>query len=116
MTEEQERRRFVRVPAEFAVLVQRVGSSAGENLAKTEVVGQGGCLFVHPEAIGLEETVELLISARGSVLKTTARVAYEKLREDGRYDIGVEFLAMSPEDRERLQQVLGSFSQPLSGD
>ncbi|MFZ5804155.1 MAG: PilZ domain-containing protein [Acidobacteriota bacterium] len=106
MEEDRDRRRFVRFPAEFAVLVRRLGPGETENLGKTEVVGQGGCLFIHPQPLGLEETVELLISTRGSVLKAKARVAYESRREDGRYDIGVEFLAMSAEDQEKLRQAL----------
>lgn len=114
--EERDRRRFVRFPAEFAVLVRHLGPGEAESLGKTEVVGQGGCLFVHPQALGLEETVELLISTRGVVLKAKARVAYEKKREDGRYDIGVEFLAMSPEDRLRLQEALAAIGEATPGD
>ncbi len=111
MEEGRDRRRFVRFPAEFAVLVRHLGPQETENLAKTEVVGQGGCLFIHPQSLGLEETVELLISARGLVLKAKARVAYASRREDGRYDIGVEFLAMSAEDQEKLRHALAA-SEP----
>ncbi|MFN3413066.1 MAG: PilZ domain-containing protein [Thermoanaerobaculum sp.] len=106
MEEDRDRRRFVRFPFEFAVLVRQLGPEETENLGKTEVVGQGGCLFVHPQPLALEDTVELLISARGSVLKAKARVAYVSRREDGRYEIGVEFLAMSAEDQEKLRQAL----------
>lgn len=113
MEEDRDRRRFVRFPAEFAVLVRRLGPEETENLGKTEVVGQGGCLFIHPQPLGLEETVELLISAQGSVLKAKARVAYESRREDGRYDIGVEFLSMSREDQEKLRQALAASEAAL---
>lgn len=108
MTDQRERRRFSRFPAGFALLVRRLGESEAENLAKTEVVGLGGCLFTHPEPLGLEETVELMISVRGAVLKAQARVAYEMPREDGKYDIGVEFLAVSEEDKKTLLSVLES--------
>lgn len=77
-----------------------------EHLAKTQVVGLGGCLFTHREPLGLEETVELMILVRGSVIKAQARVAYEMPRDDGKYDIGVEFLAVSEEDKEKLLAVL----------
>lgn len=116
MEEDRDRRRFVRFPAEFAVLVRHLGPSEAENLGKTEVVGQGGCLFIHPQPLGLEETVELFISARGAVLKAKARVAYEKKREDGRYDIGVEFLAMSAEDQQKLKEALAAVGEPSQRD
>ncbi|MGC8916741.1 MAG: PilZ domain-containing protein [Thermoanaerobaculum sp.] len=108
MEEHRDRRRFVRFPAEFAVLVRQLDPAETENLGKTEVVGRGGCLFVHPYPLGLEETLDLFISARGSVIKAKARVAYETQREDGRWDIGVEFLAMSPEDQQKLQEALAA--------
>jgi len=110
MDEPRDRRRFVRFPAELAVLVRKLGPEERENLAKTRVVGLGGCLFVHPDPLGLEETVELLLSARGKVLRAKARVAYEQRREDGRYDIGVEFLSMPEEDLGQLRALLGAAS------
>jgi hypothetical protein len=113
--QERERRRFVRFPAELAVLVQKLGPQGEENLGKTEVVGLGGCLFIHPQSLGLEETIELLISAKGSVVRAKGRVAYEKQRADGRYDVGVEFLAMSEEDQAKLEALLASLPPP-AGD
>lgn len=108
MGDTRERRRFVRFPAELALLVHKLGPVGSENLAKTRVLGLGGCLFVYPEGLGQEETVELLISAKGRVLKAKGRVAYEQRRADGRFDVGVEFLAMSEEDEAALKELLAA--------
>jgi len=114
MSQARDRRRFVRFPAELAVLVHKLGPEESENLAKTKVLGLGGCLFVHPGPLGLEETVELLLSAKGRVLRAKARVAYEQQRDDGRYDIGVEFLSMADGDLEQLRAFLAEASQDTS--
>jgi len=98
-------RRFPRVPAEYAVLVKHLGLEAEEAFAKTRVLGLGGCMFVRDEALGEGAAIELLISIRGQVIKTTARVVYESAHPSGGVEIGCEFLFVSDKDRQILEGV-----------
>lgn len=96
-------RRFPRIPAEHAVLVKPLGTGEAEVLSKTKVVGLGGCMFVNDEPIGEGSAIELLMSVRGQVIKTTARVVYELPSADGGVEVGVEFLFISDRDRRTLE-------------
>lgn len=96
-------RRFPRIPAEHAVLVKPLGLEADEAFAKTRVLGLGGCMFVQDEPLGEGAAIELLISIRGQVIKTTARVVYEQPHPGGGVEIGCEFLFVSDKDRQVLE-------------
>ena len=99
----QEQRRFPRVPAEKAVLVKKLGDESSETLAKTRMVGGGGCMFVHHEAVGVGTAVELLISLPTRVIKAQGRVVWETVAQDGTVEVGVEFLDVSAKDRRALE-------------
>lgn len=98
-------RRFPRIPAEHAVLVKRLGPGESEVITKTRVLGLGGCMFINDEPLGEGTPIELLMSIRGQVIKTTARVVYEQPDPDGGVEIGVEFLFISDRDRLTLEGV-----------
>ncbi len=102
-TSGKNQRRFPRIPAEHAVLVKRLGPGESEVLAKTKVVGLGGCMFINDEPLGEGSAIELLMSIRGQVIKTTARVVYELQDPDGGVEVGVEFLFISDRDRQTLE-------------
>ena len=101
-----EKRRFPRIPAQHALLVKKLTEQASESLARTEVMGGGGCMFVHDEVLGEGSRIQLLISVRGAVVKATAKVVWERSREDGRHEIGVEFLDVSQEDMAIIASLL----------
>jgi hypothetical protein len=102
-------RRFPRVPAERPVLFRVLGQDQPlEDLAKTRVLGLGGCCFVTDQSVGFGSLMEVLISFRGRVIRTDGRVAYERPRTDRRYEVGIEFLRLPAEDRAYLEgQVTG---------
>ncbi|HQT95173.1 MAG TPA: PilZ domain-containing protein [Thermoanaerobaculaceae bacterium] len=99
----QEQRRFPRVPAEKAVLVKKLGDESSETLAKTRMVGGGGCMFVHHESLGVGTAVELLISLPSRVIKAQGRVVWETVAQGGTVEVGVEFLDVSAKDRRALE-------------
>jgi hypothetical protein len=96
-------RRFPRIPSVNALLVKKRDSAAGEDFARTRVVGLGGCMFVAEEPVGVGAHLDLLISIRGRVAKTVGRVVYEVSKGWRRIEVGVEFLAIAPHDREVIQ-------------
>ncbi len=97
------KRRFPRIPSENAVLIKKLGFEELEGFAKTRVVGLGGCMFVSDEPFGVDAYLDLLISVRGRVVKTRGRVAYEIDKGGGEWEVGGEFLDISPPDRTILQ-------------
>ena len=88
-------------------MVTKAGAETLEEFAKTRDLGLGGCMFLSDEPVGPGSVIELLISLSGRVVRTTARVVYEKA-SDRRFEVGVEFLRLSPADRELLQASLDS--------
>lgn len=106
-------RRFTRIPSRHAVLVKRLDPGhTAEELAKTEVLGLGGCMFVSEEPLGVGSLLEVLISVGGRVLKTVSRVVYERPHSQGKWEVGVEFIVIPEEDREALAVTLERWSGP----
>lgn len=105
-------RRYPRIPAECAVLVAPLGPENHEALAKTRVLGSGGCMFVHDAPVGEVRVVELLISVHGRVVKARARVVYERPHAAGGMEVGVEFVEIAEEDRRVIDALLGGESGP----
>ena len=103
------RRRFPRIEAQDAVHLRRIGPEVMETCGKTRQIGLGGCTFVNCEPIGRGSAVDLLISVKPHrVIQAVGRVVYEKPIQQDRFEVGVEFLSISPSDR----AVLESLFQP----
>lgn len=104
--EPREQRRFPRVPAETPVLVRLAKEPEIGAFSKTQVIGLGGCLFVHGRHIPPGTSVWVAIALRDRVLEIPSRTVYANERPDGAYDVGVEFLLMSANDRVFLAELL----------
>lgn len=102
---DRELRRFPRIASQHAVLVKRLGENEVEELAATRSLGLGGCGFVSDEPLGVGSVVEVLISVRREVVRTKATVAYEIAEPDGRCEIGLAFLDLDDDARERIVQL-----------
>jgi c-di-GMP-binding flagellar brake protein YcgR len=95
-------RRFPRAACQHSALVRLVGDRRAEEFARTQILGIGGCLLVAEDGLGSGARMELLIALGGRVVKTDARVVYERRRSDERHEIGVEFLRIAPADRDLI--------------
>lgn len=84
-----------------------------EELARTGVLGLGGCMFVGGRSLGRGTLMELLISLKGSVIRTDAQVVYEIERAPARYEIGVEFLRLSRVDQARIGMLMAAEPEAL---
>jgi len=100
---EAKRRRFPRVMSENLVLVKKVGAEALDELTKTQMLGLGGCMFVHPEPLGEGIPIEITLAVKHKVVKAIGRVLYELPQPDETYHIGIEFVQISPADLEILK-------------
>jgi len=103
-------RRFPRFLAEYSVLVRRAGKIGSEKLARTRTIGSGGCLFIFHESIGVGTELDLLISAPGGIVKAQSRVVWETVPAPYQYEIGVEFLRMTPDDQETLDAAIAALA------
>ncbi len=110
--EDRPRRRFPRIASEHTVLVRPLQGETAERFAKTRVVGLGGCMFVSEEAVGVEAILELLIAVGLRVVRVVARVVYEIPHADGGFEVGVEFLEVSPFDRAVVESL---FAEDAAG-
>lgn len=95
-------RRFPRAACQHSALVRVAGDRRAEEFARTQVLGLGGCELLAEDGLGSGAQMELLIALGGRVVKTDARVVYERRRSDQRHEIGVEFLHLAPADRDLI--------------
>lgn len=98
-------RRYPRIPAEYTVLVRSIDPPT-EGFARTKVMSRGGCGFLTREPIKAGGALELLVTIGGAVVQITGRSVYVRAAADGRREVGVEFLDISADDRELIEQVL----------
>jgi c-di-GMP-binding flagellar brake protein YcgR len=113
--EELDRRRYPRIPSRYDVNVRL----AEENRAIPAVstvgdVGHGGCRFVSRENWPVGSILWLTILPKKSIVEAKARVVYEKQQKDGTFEIGAEFMEISPRNKTRLADVLKAEAQPVS--
>jgi hypothetical protein len=103
----EHQRKFPRIPANSTVLVAQVDGREVDQFARTRTVGLGGCGFVYPEPLSQGSIVELMIATRPVAIKTLARAVYARPMKDGTgFEIGVEFLALAPEHKRALEDLL----------
>ena len=105
-------RKFPRIPAETSVLLRKLGGPVKGSLSTTRVVGLGGCSFFHDAAEGVGSTLFLSILMGRDLAEAKARVVYENRIEEGKYEIGVEFLEIQAGDREKLEKLVGGTADP----
>jgi hypothetical protein len=92
------KRRFPRIPAETSILLRKLGGPVHGVLSTTKVMGLGGCCFVHKEPQGVGSTLFLSILVGQELAEAKVRVVYERPRDDGSFEIGVEFEEVPPGD------------------
>lgn len=104
------RRRYPRISSQHAVLVKRLGEEELEGFGRTKTMAVGGCSFVSDESYGEGSALELLIAVEHRVVSSRGRVVYENPLEDGRFEVGVEFLQLDDSDLEVIQKI---FENPV---
>jgi hypothetical protein len=103
---EKDQRRYPRIPAEHAILVKRIGEDEEEEgLAKTQIVGLGGCMFVHEQPLELGAVIEMLLNVHSEVIRATARVTWVRPHAPKGVEVGVEFLFISDAHKNVLQRL-----------
>jgi len=106
------KRRFPRIPSSNPIMVRRLGPESVTRLTTTRVMGLGGCMFVNKESFGKDSLLSLLILVQGHYVDAKARVVYELPKENASFDIGVEFLEISDEDRGIIQTLFEANDAP----
>lgn len=97
-------RQFPRLASENTILVVYAGDEALDEFARTHTLGLGGCGFVCECDLGGQDSmIELMVCVRPRAFKAIARVAYQAARDDGTYEIGVEFLGLGDEERRVIE-------------
>jgi c-di-GMP-binding flagellar brake protein YcgR len=104
---ESEHRLYPRIPARYAVLVRCVDPPV-EGFARTSDLSIGGCGVLTDEPIPANAHVEMLITVAHQIVRVTGRTVYSQERDDGRREIGVEFLDVAYEDVELIERIFTS--------
>lgn len=98
-------RKFPRIPVEYPLLAELVEEPEEGGLGLTNVVGLGGCSFLANRKFGQKKLLKLTISFSGRVVEAEARVVYENPADKEKWEIGVEFVKISPFDRYSIESL-----------
>jgi hypothetical protein len=100
------RRRFPRLQTEQPVFVEVLEERGMQGFSRTRTIGEGGCSFRSPQGIGYLSLMKLSISLQGKVVTADGRVVYERPVRAGGYEVGVEFLRVSSDDRLHIRSLV----------
>lgn len=100
-------KRFLRKPVEIRVEVERYQ----EGLASTSInMSPSGICFELTEPLEDEERFRVLLyipqGKEVEILKVSARMIWQELRDDGRFRVGAAFEQFAPGDERRIRQWL----------
>jgi len=102
------KRRFPRLRVEQPLYVELLDERGPQALSRTRSIGEGGCSFKSSQGIGYLSLMKLSISLSGRVVTADCRAVYQVPQHDGGYEVGVEFLRVSSEDRLHIRQLISS--------
>ena len=109
-------RRYPRVPSQWDLSVCPAHEKKGIPMVSlVGDVGLGGCRFLSNQPWGENALLWLTMIPKRSIVEARARVVYERPKKDGTYEIGVEFVEISPRDKATLEKLLSPATpQPVS--
>ncbi len=102
------KRRFPRLRVEQPLFVEVLDEQGPQGFSRTRTIGEGGCSFKSDYGIGYLSLVKLSISLSGRVVTADGRAVYQLQQRDGGYEVGVEFLRVSGEDRLHIRQLVST--------
>jgi hypothetical protein len=99
------KRRFSRLRVEQPLFVEVLEDRGVQGFARTLSLGEGGFSFKSDHDIGYLSLMKVAISLSGHVMTADGRAVYQLPQNDGGYEVGVEFLRVSSEDRLHIRQL-----------
>ena len=102
------KRRFPRLRVEHPLFIEVLDEKGPQGFSRTRSIGEGGCSFSSPNDIGYLSLMKVSISLAGRVVTADGRAVYQLPKGDGGYEVGVEFLRVSSEDRLHLRQLVST--------
>lgn len=118
VTSTKERRRFVRLNSSVDIQYTLLEKEPAERLrTKSRNISAGGICIIAYEELATDSIllVSIYLPQENEPIITKGRVAwvqpFEIAREGRHYDIGVEFIEISPEDRKKIDQYVFSFKK-----
>jgi hypothetical protein len=100
------KRRFPRLRVEQPLLIEVLEERGTQGFSRTRSLGEGGCSFKSSHDIGYLSLMKVAISLSGYVVIADGRAVYQLPQQDGGYEVGVEFLRVSNEDRLHIRQLV----------
>ena len=102
------KRRYPRLRVEHPLFIEVLEERGTQGFTRTRSIGEGGCAVKSPQDIGYLSLMKVSISLAGRVVTADGRAVYQLPAGNGGYEVGVEFLRVSSEDRLHLRQLVSS--------
>ena len=100
------KRRYPRLKVDQPLFVEVLEERGPQGFSRTRTIGEGGCSFTSPHGIGYLSLMKLSIALEGKVVVADGRAVYQVPQNDGSFEVGVEFLRVSSEDRLHIRQLI----------
>jgi hypothetical protein len=99
----REKREFSRMAADWSIEF-RVLEESDVNVAKMKNVGGGGLLFENAKPIPISSVLDITFSPPfgRKTIDAQAKVVRLEVREDGKFDVGIYFTRIQPEDQREI--------------
>jgi len=102
------KRRYPRLKVDQPMFIEVLEERGTQGFSRTRTIGEGGCSFSTPNPIGYLSLMKISIALQGKVVIADGRAVYQVVKEDGGYEVGVEFLRVSSEDRLHIRQLVAA--------
>ncbi len=99
----KEKREFSRMAADWSI-EYCVLEESGVNVAKMKNVGGGGLLFENAKPIPISSILDITFTPPfgRKKIEAQAKVVRLEVREDGKFDVGIYFISIHPEDQREI--------------
>lgn len=80
-----------------------------QGIGRTLNISEGGILLETHSSLERERTISLTIGMEEDLMDFRGKIVHSGERDDGKFENGIEFLAMNAKERQFLQQFIAIF-------
>ena len=97
------------------VCVDEKGNEIKQGIGRTLNISEGGILLETHTPMDVQYSVSLTVGLEDEIRDFKGKIAHSQRREDGKYENGIEFLAMKANEMRFLQQIITIFEEEEEG-
>ena len=97
------------------VCLDENGQKVRQGIGRTMNISEGGILLETHTSMNPEYTVSLTVGLEEEIRDFRGKITHSEMREDGKYENGIEFLTINADELRFLQQIITIFEEEEEG-